>query len=87
MNTTKLTFDQISEAKREVTDIVQQRYNKTNAVQATSQFTVVFSDTGEMTILNGNCHELVTERCIEFDVTYRSGFVDIRQNRFYNIGV
>lgn len=80
----KLTADQISEAKREVNDLVEQRYAHTTTAHSTCQFTVVFDEKGFMTILNGNCHELVDDRCIEFDIVYNHGFIDFRQNRFYN---
>jgi hypothetical protein len=80
----KLTTDQISEAKREVGDLVAQRHAHTTTVHSTSNLTVIFDEKGFMTILNGNCHELTDDRCIEFDVIFNHGFVDFRQNRFYN---
>ena len=79
---TKLTADQISEAKREVQNLVENRYAHTCTVHSTCQFTVIF-DEPSLTILNGNCHDLVEGRCIEFDIVYNHGFVDFRQNRFY----
>jgi len=81
---TKLTADQISEAKREINDLVANRYSHTSTVHSTCQFTVFYDKNGFMTVLNGNCHDFVDDRCIEFDLVFSHGHVDFRQNRFYN---
>jgi hypothetical protein len=80
----KLTADQISEAKREVSFLVTNRYTHTTTVHSTCQFTVIFDKSGLMTILNGSCHQQTDDRCIEFDIIFNNGYIDFRQNRFYN---
>lgn len=80
----KLTADQISEAKREINEIVEKRNFKSTTVHATYQFSVLFDKSDFMTILNGECHLLTDDRCIEFDIVYNHGYIDFRQNRFYN---
>lgn len=78
----KLTASQIAEAQKKVNEIVKKRFYQSSTVHATLSFTVFFDE--NMTILNGNCHLMSEDRCIEFDIVYNSGYINFMQNRFYN---
>jgi len=81
----KITASNISEAQSEINKIVKERFFKSTTVHSTMNFTVFFNENGEKTILNGNCHQMAKEPCIEFDIVYNHGYIDFKQNRFYNI--
>lgn len=83
MEKNELTVSQIQDAKDKINEIVRLRFHKTTTVSSTMNFTVFFSE-DKTTVLNGNCHSILNDPCIEFDVVYHYNNIDFRQNRFYN---